>query len=198
MKTVEQNVLLNELENKVEHHLQIATRDFQNMSAEELLTPGEQGGWSIAQCLEHLNRYGKYYLPTIKRALDQKNTNPSSPQFKSGWFGNYFTRMMNPETGKRKIKAFKSYVPPQTLDAHAVVAEFIEQQEILLTYLKLAANSDLNGIRIPISIAIWLRLKFGDVLQFVIAHNERHVQQALRVALLHPKGRLSAHRVNYS
>jgi hypothetical protein len=73
MKTVEQNVLLNELEGKVEHHLQIATRDFQNMSAEELLTPGEHGGWSIAQCLEHLNRYGQYYFPTIKRALDQKN-----------------------------------------------------------------------------------------------------------------------------
>jgi hypothetical protein len=187
MKTVEQNVLLNELEGKVEHHLQIATRDFQNMSAEELLTPGEHGGWSIAQCLEHLNRYGQYYLPTIKRALDQKNIRSSGQQFKSGWFGNYFTRMMNPETGKRKIKAFINYVPPQQLDAHAVVAEFIEQQETLLAYLKRAATSDLNGTRIPISIAKWLRLKFGDVLQFVIAHNERHVQQALRVFLPTPR-----------
>jgi hypothetical protein len=186
MKSIEQRVLLNDLEKCAERHLQIAIHDFQNMSAEELLTPGNNGGWSIAQCLEHLNRYGKYYLPSIKRAVDQKSAKSSSGQFKSGWFGNYFTRMMNPETGKRKIKAFKSYSPPPTLDAHAVVAEFIEQQETLLTYLRLAVNSDLNGIRIPISIAKWLRLKFGDVLQFVIAHNERHVQQALRVSLRAP------------
>lgn len=187
MKPIERKVLLNDLENSVEQHLQIATRDFQNMSTHELLMPGEQGGWSIAQCLEHLNRYGNYYLPAINEALNQKNSNFFSDHFRSGWFGDYFTKMMHPKTGKRKIKAFKPYNPPAILDAHAVVAVFVEQQEILLAYLERARNKDLDK-RVPISIAKWIRLKLGDVLQFVIAHNERHMQQALRVVLLFPDG----------
>jgi len=183
MKTIKRKVLLNDLENSVEQHLQIATREFQNMSTHELLTPGEHGGWSIAQCLEHLNCYGNYYLPAINEALNRKSKNFFSDHFKSGWFGNYFTKMMHPKTGKRKIKTLKRYNPVPTLDAHAVVAKFVEQQEILLTYLEQARHNDLDQ-RVPISISNWIRLKLGDVLQFVIAHNERHMKQALRVLQL--------------
>lgn len=182
MKPIDKQVFLNDLEQQVERHLQIAIGDFQNRSDNDLLRPASNGGWSIAQCLEHLNRYGQYYLPAIKKALSRNKPGSSDSQFKSGWFGNYFTRMMNPETGKRKIKAFKNYRPPQELDAYAVVATFIEQQEILLKYLELARQSDLNKIRIPISISRWIQLKLGDVFGFVVAHNERHVIQAKRVA----------------
>ena len=63
---------------------------------------------------------------------------------------------------------------------NAVVAEFIQQQEKLLVFLKASANTDLNKVRIPISILQWLKLKLGDVFQFMIAHDERHLQQAKR------------------
>jgi hypothetical protein len=61
-----------------------------------------------------------------------------------------------------------------------VIAEFIEQQELLLTLVRSAAVKDIGKIRIPISIAQWIRLKLGDVFGFVAAHNERHIQQAMR------------------
>jgi len=87
---------------------------------------------------------------------------------------------MDLETGQKKHKALKDYIPAPTLDAHAVVAEFIQQQEALLSYLKQAQHTDLNAVKIPISIFKWLKLKLGDVLQFLIAHNERHLVQAKR------------------
>ncbi len=171
-------LLLDLLEEHVENHIHDAVKIFQNLSAEELLKPSASGGWSIAQCLWHLNSYGDYYLPEIKSGLDKKY--PVNAVFKSTWLGNYFTQMMKPGAQMKKYKAFKNHVPPDKLDAHKVVAEFIQQQEQLLSYLKQAKQTDMNRIRIPISILSWIKLKLGDVFQFIIAHDERHLQQARR------------------
>jgi hypothetical protein len=180
MKTIDKHTWLDGLEASVERHLQKAIYYFQNQDRVVLLTPSTTGGWSIAQCLEHLNRYGHFYLPAIDQALQRHSGQPDAPTFTSTWLGSYFTRMMQPETGKRKIKAMKAYAPPPDLDAHAIVAEFIHQQETLLTLLSRARRSDLTATRVPISIASFIRLRLGDVFAFVIAHDERHVQQALR------------------
>jgi uncharacterized damage-inducible protein DinB len=180
MKAVDKNQLLDALENKVERHLQDAIKIFQNASSKTLLQPAANGGWSIAQCLAHLNTYGNYYLPQIQNGLQKPVSKPVPDTFQSTWLGAYFSRLMDPETGKKKQKAFKDYIPPTNLDAHAVVAEFIQQQETLLTYLKQARNADLNTIKIPVSILKWLKLRLGDVFQFLIAHNERHMVQAKR------------------
>jgi hypothetical protein len=180
MERVNTEILLNTLEEKVEEHLRAAIGIFQNTEQSLLLKPREDGGWSIAQCLEHLNRYGNFYLPALKRGMDENKNRKADPWFKSSWAGNQFTRMMDPATGKMKMRTFKGYRPQRVLDADAVVAEFIRQQETLLLLLRQARGADLNKIRIPITLTRFIRLKAGDVFQFVIAHNERHVLQAQR------------------
>ncbi|MEY4929399.1 MAG: hypothetical protein RI909_123 [Bacteroidota bacterium] len=178
MKTSSAKHLIDTLENQVETHIHDAVKIFQNLSSEILLKPAANGGWSIAQCLWHLNSYGDYYLPKIQSGLARNY--PFNPDFKSTWLGSYFTRIMKPGSQMKKYKAFKNHVPPVIPDAHQVVAEFIQQQEQLLAYLKQARQTDLNRVRISISIMRWLKLKLGDVFQFIIAHDERHLQQAKR------------------
>ncbi|HLP18705.1 MAG TPA: DinB family protein [Chitinophagales bacterium] len=179
MQPVANHVLIDALEQSVESHLQQAVRVFQNMDEDALQRPSPAGGWSIAQCLWHLNSYGQYYLPRIGAALEQAPENGNGVEhFKSGRLGNYFTRMMEP--GKSKYKVNKRHLPPAVVSPHQTVAEFIQQQETLLHYLRKARAVNLNKIRLPISIASLIKLKLGDVLQFVVAHNERHIQQALR------------------
>ncbi|QMU29326.1 DinB family protein [Adhaeribacter radiodurans] len=180
MATVNKEQLLQFLENRVEGHIQEAIKTFQNEQTEVLLQPAPDGGWSIAQCLEHLNGYGKFYLPQIKNGLEEASNPIHSEIFKGSWVGSYLTRMMEPTTGKKKYKAFKNHIPAPDLDAHAVVAEFIHQQEELLNYLKQARRVDLDTIKLPLSITKLVKLKLGDVFQFLIAHNERHMQQAKR------------------
>jgi uncharacterized damage-inducible protein DinB len=178
MKSKSSKELIDILEQEVEKHLQDAIRIFQNLTPESLLKPSASGGWSIAQCLWHLNSYGEYYFPEIRKGLTKNY--PFNPEFKSSWLGNYFTNTMKPGLKMKKYKAFKDHTPAPALDAHEVVAKFIQQQEELLDLLKLARHTDLNKVRIPISISRWLKLKLGDVFQFIIAHNERHLQQAKR------------------
>lgn len=177
MKSINKTQLLNTLEATVESHLQQALH-LQNQHTAVLLTPAANGGWSIAQCLEHLNRYGYYYLPAIQQQLAANDNNAGSDVFTSTWLGGYFTRMMDPQTGKKKYKAFKDYIPPAELDAHAIIAAFINQQETMLAIIAKSRQADLTKIKVPISIAAFIKLRLGDVLQFVIAHNERHIQQA--------------------
>lgn len=179
MATVYTSALIDRLEARVEQHLNRAVICYQNLNEEELLKPAANGGWSIAQCLDHLNRYGDYYLPEIEKKLEQPGHEPSTI-FKGSWIGRYFTKMMEPDTGTRKVKAMKAYAPPPQLNAHEVVATFIQQQETLLKYLNRARSVNLDKLKIPVSIARWIQLKMGDVFQFIIAHNERHVRQADR------------------
>ena len=180
MKPIDKHQLLDSLEERVNEHLHAAIDEFQNMKSDLLLRPAADGGWSIAQCLEHLNRYGDYYIPQIKQGLHRQQFFVQGGLFKSGFLGGVFTRMMDPDRGKKKYKALKDYIPVADLDAYAVVAEFIRQQEELLICLQGARSADLNRIRVPVSILPMLRLKLGDVLQFFIAHDERHIRQAKR------------------
>ncbi|HEY0670498.1 MAG TPA: DinB family protein [Sphingobacteriaceae bacterium] len=168
--------LLDHLNSRVQRHLDIAVSKFQNLDESTLLKPSSTGGWSIAQCLDHLNSYGDFYLPEIKEAIKSTQGSPQG-EFRSGWLGGYFAKMMEPSA--KKYKALKGHIPHSNLDAHAVIAKFISQQEDLLKYLQLAVLADLD-IRVPISISNLIKLKLGDVLKFLIAHNERHIQQALR------------------
>jgi hypothetical protein len=179
MKAVNKQVLLDMLEKSVEDHIAVVVSDLQNRSPEFLNRPAADGGWSIAQCLDHLNSYGLYYLPQIEKALSAAGLVGPDQDYKSSWLGSYFIKMMEPETGKKKYKAFKDHIPASELNAVEVVAEFIRQQEKLLHYLRTAARRDLNKT-LPISISRLIRLKLGDVFQFIIAHNERHMQQAQR------------------
>ncbi|MCF0069880.1 DinB family protein [Dyadobacter sp. CY261] len=179
MKTVNKKELLLRLDDQVEQHITDVVALFQNLDNEFLNRPSATGGWSIAQCLDHLNSYGYYYLPKMREKLHVAPYS-SKEDFTSTWIGAYFAKMMDPDTGKRKYKAFKGHIPPSDLNAAVVVSEFIRQQEELLRLLRSGLNKDLDAMRIPVSILPFIRMKVGDVFQFIIAHNERHMRQAKR------------------
>lgn len=168
--------LLDTLCDRAEAHLHIVNVRFKNQPEQALLCLSKTGGWSIAQCLDHLNSYGDYYLPKLRAKL-KIGTEGEDVDFKSGWLGNYFSNMMEPSV--KKYKAFKGHLPVTELDTGAVIARFVSQQQELLDLLRIARTSGLNN-RIPISISPFIRLKAGDVFRFIVAHNERHIQQALR------------------
>jgi hypothetical protein len=175
---MEKLTLLNQLENQVEGHLLNSIQNYQNLTDGVLLKPSLSGGWSVAQCLEHLNSYGNYYLPLFEKAVAESQDNDDNEIIKSSWLGKLAIDSMNPDKGKRKFKAMKGHIPTSDLNADVVVAEFINQQERLLKVLEISKSKSIQKIKIPISIAQFLKLHFADALQFLIIHNERHIQQA--------------------
>lgn len=170
--------LVEQLSAEIKDQVSVITNHFLKSEDHVMQKAAENGGWSVVQCLDHLNSYGNYYLPRIHAALQRAEKN-SSPVYKSGWLGDYFTRIMSPETGVKKHKAFKDHIPEAHLNTHAVISEFLHQENLLLSYLETAKDLDLS-VRIPISISKWVTLKLGDIFRFVIIHNRRHILQAER------------------
>lgn len=174
--------LLNELLNQTESILKNAIANWQLAPHSRFARKPSSEGWSANECLQHLNSYGRYYLPAMERALE-KFPNATSPaeQFSPGWLGDYFTRLMLPgQDGKlkMKMKAPGDHTPKTIPESHLVISEFIDQQEKLLQLLTKARRADLNKRSVGISIAPFIKLKLGDVFMFLIAHLVRHTQQA--------------------
>jgi hypothetical protein len=146
---------------------------------EILLENPAAGKWSVVQIVEHLNTYGRYYLPHIHQSLRKHSFQPA-PTYNAGWLGNYFTNSMKPTPEKKirnKMKALKGHIPPAGLDSKTVLEEFLTQQQTLLQLLEQAALNNIARIRIPISISKLVRLKLGDTFRFLIAHHQRHFVQ---------------------
>ena len=177
MKQEERKILIDRLEAEVDRQINLVVDQFQNLDEELLNKQGENGGWSIAQNLEHLNLYFEYYNPAIRRALSNAIEDRQATQFKSGWLGNYFTKSMDYKTSK-KMKAFKDYVPSPVLDGSKEIRDFIQNEEDILQLVRQAKNYNLTQIRLPISLTKWITMRLGDVFQFVLKHNERHLVQA--------------------
>ena len=175
---IQQEVLLADLKKDVEVLLECA--DFFRKEIDALLIPPMPGKWSVAQILEHLNSYGRIYLPQINKAISTSKTKRAA-WFNSGLLGNYFTNTMKPANVfevKNKMKTLKAHTPENNLNPGKVLDEFVEQQHNLLQLLELAHQKDTNAIRVPISISKFIKLKLGDTFRFLIAHEQRHFIQA--------------------
>jgi len=175
--------LLDGLYSQTETNISKAISEWQLLSARVMNSEPGPGAWSASQCLEHLNSYGRYYLPAIEKAMAKTAGNKPALYFKSSWLGNYFYKMMLPENNgsiKKKMKSPKNHQPGRQPDSAKLLSEFISQLETLGRLLREAHATDLNQVRVPVSIAPFIKLKLGDTFLFLTAHIARHILQAER------------------
>ncbi len=153
-----------------------------NMKSEGQLNRKEYpNSWSALECLEHLNRYGDYYMVEIAkqiRGYSKPRTSSDNSIFKSGWLGNYFAKIMAPKDKLNKMKTFKNMNPSGSLLQKAIIDKFIEQQKTTLELLNQARSVNLTKVKTGVTISSIIRLRLGDTFRVVINHNERHLVQA--------------------
>ncbi len=171
--------LISDLKERTKNHL-IQAEEFSQRPEEELNKKPAPDSWSLLECIEHLNRYGEYYIPEIEKRLRNNTTTPD-PEFKSGLLGNYFANMMLPGENKKKMKTFKAMNPSGSTLDKSVLSKFIAQQRKLLELLEQSRSVSLNKTKTSISISNFIKLKLGDTFRVVIYHIERHVEQGKRV-----------------
>lgn len=185
MPSFNSHTLLQDLRNDVNAILNVTHTRIKNQPDAANLQLPAPGKWSAAQCLVHLNGYGRYYIPQLQAALqrgEQKHL-AARPVFRSSWLGNYFTGLMKPQEDgalRSTMQAPKGYRPAPEADAQAVIAEFVQQQQQLLELLDRAEKVDIARLKVPTSLSKFIRLSAGDTLRFLIAHEQRHILQALR------------------
>ncbi|WP_294676943.1 DinB family protein [uncultured Fluviicola sp.] len=196
---VQTEVLITDLMNRTKQ-LILEAEALKEKSEEQLNYKQHSESWSVLECLEHLNLYGRFYLPEIekriaafplRRACPDRNSSGGTegedvkhcfdPVFKSGWLGNYFANSMLPKQKLNNMKTFKNMNPLNSKLDKKVIDEFISQQEQMLRLLEESRKISLNKTRTAISISKLIKLKLGDTFRFVIYHNQRHMVQAQRI-----------------
>jgi hypothetical protein len=138
------------------------------------------GAWSILECLEHLNRYSRYYNERLAKALTQPgiSANAKEAEVSYSWLGGQFIRMMAPGNTK-KAKTLDRMNPSGSRLGREVLTEFARHQQHLLELLAQAHSADLNRKAVPIEFFKLLKMRLGETFEFVVLHEQRHVQQAL-------------------
>lgn len=140
--------------------------------------------WSVLECLEHLNRYGRYYLPALECALG--HSGPAlgpDEEVTASWLGRKSYEMVRPENHKAHTTLARMN-PARSQLNRAVLQEFQEQLSGLQALVPLAYHVNLNRKLVPVEFFRLLKLQAGEALLFVVAHMQRHVQQAQRAAFV--------------
>lgn len=140
------------------------------------------GGWSIAECLNHLIVTDKDYTAQIENGLKiakDKNLLSDGP-FKISWFAGKFIGNVEPPV-KRKLKAPQKWRPSSDLSLDEVTSSYIKNQDKYIELLKNSAGLNIGKVKLP-SPATNL-IKFSIFVMFNInsAHQKRHLWQASNV-----------------
>lgn len=156
---------------------------FNQVSLEQLNKKASAENWSVLECLEHLNRYGDFYILEIDAKINS-SSKKHDEQFNSNWLGEYFSDMMLPKENFKPMKTLKNMNPNGSNLNKDTVDKFIDQQKSILNLLNKARSVSLTKTKTGISITRFLKLRLGDTFRVVIYHNQRHILQAKKALLI--------------
>ncbi len=171
------------IEDLIEHTRVILNEaeKMKELPLEELNFRVNAESWSVLECIEHLNRYGDFYIPEISNKIKTAQRIGKQHEFKSGMMGNYFALSMLPGDKMKKMKTFKDKDPMGSKLDLGTLEKFTSQQNKMLELLNMSREIDLNKEKCSISITKWIHFRLGDTFRFVIFHNLRHMDQAKKI-----------------
>lgn len=175
------SLFLTELTVAVESSRAIVRTEFTALPLALLNQRPAPASWSILECLEHVNRYSRYYIPALDRALQLPYHTPALlAEVRYSWLGRKSVKIVHPTTAKKNVALKRMNPLGNLLDWH-VLTEFDQYQFQLLDLLARARGFDLNRAVVPVEFFRLLKLRLGECLEFVVVHQQRHLQQAQRV-----------------
>ncbi|GGH76987.1 MAG: DinB family protein [Bacteroidetes bacterium] len=164
---------------------------FYYLEAEQLNAKPSEEQWSILQCIEHINLTNEQYIKAFRRAEEKANSaDRAQSSYKMGWIGKLMSNAMRPKNGviRYKMKTFDSLVPLNQKDPkarlveHVVFEKFSQDCAELERLIKATEDYNWNRIKVQTLLGKWLKLKLGDAYAFVLAHSQRHVEQAMKLS----------------
>lgn len=154
---------------------------FGQLTASQLNWKPSAGGWSVAQCFDHLLTTNKGYFPIIESVLaGKKQTFWESMPFLPGLGGKLLINSLDPAS-TRKLKAPKRFAPAQSDIRDSILNDFIDQQEKLVEGMKATKHLNLEKIIVTSPAAAAITYSLMDAYRIIVVHEQRHFQQAKRV-----------------
>jgi hypothetical protein len=142
-----------------------------------------EGGWSIAQVMEHLVITDQSYVDALRELLPKAKAATSS-EWKPSFIGGFLIRSQMPDS-KTKVTTPPRWRPGPEARAN-VVDEYIKLREQLIDLMKQADGNDLRRTKLSSPAAKWIRINVGDAFMTLVVHTQRHLRQIDRIRA-HPQ-----------
>ncbi len=137
------------------------------------------GGWSIAQVVEHLIITDESYMAVFERVLAQPPKVRGIAPWRPSLIGGLLTRSQMPDS-KKKLTTPAQWRPGPQPRADVVEA-YIKVRERLLDLLARADGYDLRRTKLSSPAAKLIRINLGDAFMTLIVHAQRHLRQIERI-----------------
>src|SRR4051812_29769156 len=137
------------------------------------------GGWSVAQCIDHLNVTARLYLPALDEGIANaiRQGRYGEGPFAYWWIARLFVRTLEPPP-RFRVKAPTAFAPPPGRTRREIMAAFRAYQVQYVDRLRQANGLDLARAHVRSPIASWLAMPLGTGFAAMLAHERRHLWQA--------------------
>jgi uncharacterized damage-inducible protein DinB len=158
-----------------------ANSAFSDITLEQLNWQPSNVSWSIAQCLDHLIVSHSIYFPDLEKI--------TKGIFRMSFWQKYspFTRLCGSlmkdrmkEQVKKKMIAPKK-IQPKTNATLEIIEQYHKSLDIFLVYISNCRNTDIDKTIIGSPIFSIVTYSLKDAFEFLITHEHRHINQAIRV-----------------
>ena len=152
-----------------------------NHSVEALTKPTPGGGWSAAECLDHVAKVAEAYALRIRSALEDGRSQGklAAGPFHYGLLARTFLWILEPPV-RMRVKAPALFLPRPQPDVQSALNAFLDWHAALRKLLQLAEGLDLAAIRVVSPASEKLKLPVGAVFGILTAHARRHLWLARR------------------
>jgi hypothetical protein len=150
------------------------------LSDEEFSRHPPAGGWSVGQCIDHLNATAREYLPRLDEAIAEaiRQGMYGEGPFEYNLFGRMFAWVMEPPVRRMKAKAPEMFLPAPRKSRPEIMAAFRAYQVQYVDRLRQANGLDLARARVLSPVSTWIRIPLGSGFAVITAHERRHLWQA--------------------
>ena len=138
-----------------------------------------EGGWSVAQVIEHLIITDTSYIEPLEALLARRQASPNYQRWRPSLIGGFLVRSQMPDS-KQKVRTPSRWRPGPQPRARGL-EEYIALRERLAGLVARADGHDLRRTKLSSPASKLIRLNLGDAIMTLVVHTQRHLKQIQRI-----------------
>jgi hypothetical protein len=159
-----------------------AAASLSRLTEEQLNWRTEPGSWSPGECVLHVNVSNRLFLDAIETRMQEARERGLLREgpFRYGWLERWFVRELEPPV-RRSMRAPRIFRPQPRRAGASDIAELGRLLERAIAAMHAAKGVDLARVKVASPVSPLIRWQLGAAFHIVVAHTDRHLQQAERV-----------------
>ena len=180
------NELIDGLQAITEENKSFVERKLAHLNADQLNWRTNADSWSLNEVFAHLNEYAAFYHASFRKVIAKTKYQKPTQNFLSSPLGSAAWKSMKlgkAKNVKRKYRALAAFNPTTTptIVKGSDWKVFFTGQEELSQILEDARKINIKRAKTALSISKIIKFRMGDTMNFLVYHNERHIQQAQNI-----------------